>query len=271
VNASARAFVGTGGSVLIPGFVVAGSGSVRLLIRAVGPTLGSYGVTDALTDPTISLYNGATLIATNDNWSSALNATEVAAATSGVGAFALANASKDSALIANLGAGSYSAVVSGVGGATGTALFELYVVPAPTGFAVTDVTAAPAVPNFADKVWVTAKAQPDAGGSVAGLRLSYTVGTTAGSLARRAGHVGRRPARRRRGGRRSVRRGDPGPGGRHDGQLFGDCDQRRGRHDHFLPDNLMSFRAAWRLRRSPTRASLASRHRNSSASLPTKA
>lgn len=130
VNASTRAFVGTGDSVLIPGFVVSGTGTIRLLVRAVGPTLAGFGVTGTLADPTITLYRGATVLATNDNWSSATNAAEIAATAATVGAFPLPTGSNDAALVVVLPAGSYSAVVSGVGATTGTALVELYVAPA---------------------------------------------------------------------------------------------------------------------------------------------
>ena len=129
VNASTRAFVGTGDSVLIPGFVVSGTGSLRLLIRAVGPTLANFGVTGALADPTLTLYRGTTALATNDNWGSATNAAEISATAAAVAAFALPAGSRDAALVTTLPAGSYTAIVSGVGNTTGTALVELYVVP----------------------------------------------------------------------------------------------------------------------------------------------
>ena len=186
INASTRAFVGTGDSVLIPGFVVGGTGTIRLLVRAVGPTLGAFGVTGTLADPTITLFRGATALATNDNWSTAANAAEVASAGAAVGAFALPASSRDAALLVTLAPGSYSAVVSGVGNTTGTALVELYVVPpapAPTGFAVVEVATAPTAPNYADKVFVTARGQPDPGGSVTGMRLSYSVGAGATPVA----------------------------------------------------------------------------------------
>ncbi|MEO6244979.1 MAG: YHYH protein, partial [Opitutaceae bacterium] len=128
INASTRAFVGTGESVLIPGFVISGTGSVRLLIRAAGPALTPLGVSGALADPQITLYSGPTPIATNDNWSSAGNAVQVAAAATSSGAFAFASGSKDAALLVDLGAGNYTAAVNGAGGTTGTALIELYVV-----------------------------------------------------------------------------------------------------------------------------------------------
>ena len=89
VNASTRAFVGTGDNVLIPGFVVGGSGTLRLLIRAVGPTLAGFGVTGAISDPTVTLYRDGRAVWTNDNWSSSDQATEIANTSSAVGAFPL--------------------------------------------------------------------------------------------------------------------------------------------------------------------------------------
>lgn len=129
INASTRAFVGTGDSVLIPGFVISGTGALKLLIRAVGPTLGALGVTGALADPTITLYRGTAALASNDNWSSAANASEIASTATSVGAFALPTGSKDAAMVTTLAAGSYTAIVSGVANTTGIALVELYVAP----------------------------------------------------------------------------------------------------------------------------------------------
>ena len=129
VNASTRAYVGTDASVLIPGFTVSGAGSLRLLIRAVGSGIGKFGVSDTLADPTITLYRNSSALASNDNWSSGTNALEIAIVASAVGAFALNPNSKDAALLLSLAEGSYTAVVSGVGSTTGTALVELYVVP----------------------------------------------------------------------------------------------------------------------------------------------
>jgi hypothetical protein len=123
-NLSALNFVGTGGDVLIAGFTIAGTGSKNVLIRAVGPALANFGVTGTLADPTLTLYSGATALATNDNWLAADAATMTA-----VGAFTLSAGSKDAAIVTTLPAGAYTAVVSGIGNTTGTALVELYVVP----------------------------------------------------------------------------------------------------------------------------------------------
>lgn len=129
INASARAMVGTGEGVLIPAFVISGEGTMKLLVRAVGPQLATYGVPGVLADPQLTIYSGTTVAGSNDNWSSASNAAEVATVANQVNAFPLASGSKDAAVVVTLSAGSYSAVVSGVGGTTGTALVELYVVP----------------------------------------------------------------------------------------------------------------------------------------------
>ena len=129
VNASTRAFVGTGDSVLIVGFVIDGTGSLPLLVRAVGPTLTGFGVSGAVADPMLSLYRGSTLIASSDNWTSGPGAAELASAATAVGAFALPTSSRDAAVVSTLPAGAYTVIVSGGGVATGTALVELYVVP----------------------------------------------------------------------------------------------------------------------------------------------
>jgi hypothetical protein len=128
VNASARALVGTGDNVLIPSFVIAGDGTITLLVRAVGPQLAAYGVTDALADPQIAVYSGSNAVATNDNWSDNANAAEIATIADHSGAFPLPAGSKDSAVLVTLPAGVYTVLVSGVGATTGTALAEVYAV-----------------------------------------------------------------------------------------------------------------------------------------------
>ncbi len=129
LNASTRAYVGTGEGVLIPGFVIGGTGTLRLLIRAVGPGLAAFGVDGTLGDPTLTLFRGSTALATNDNWSLAANSAEITTTTTAVGAFALAAGSRDAVILTTLTPGAYTAVVSGVNNTTGTALVELYVVP----------------------------------------------------------------------------------------------------------------------------------------------
>ncbi|MEI7552651.1 MAG: fibronectin type III domain-containing protein, partial [Verrucomicrobiota bacterium] len=131
INVSARAQVGTGDGVLIAGFVVEGTASRTVLIRAVGPTLATYGVGGVLADPQLELtqaINGANVVvATNDNWAGDAQITSVA---NTVGAFALSGAaSKDAAILVTLPPGIYTAKASGAAGSTGVALIEVYEVP----------------------------------------------------------------------------------------------------------------------------------------------
>ncbi|MBL9201749.1 MAG: hypothetical protein JNL39_14660, partial [Opitutaceae bacterium] len=125
INVSARNLVGTGADILIAGVTLAGTGSKNLLIRAVGPTLGVFGVPGTLVDPKLSIYNSSgVVIAENDNWSGGLAGTFAS-----VGAFALASGSKDAALVISLPPGGYTVQVSGADGGTGEALIELYELP----------------------------------------------------------------------------------------------------------------------------------------------
>jgi hypothetical protein len=123
-NLSVRSAAGAGDQALLVGFVVAG-GSKNLLIRGVGPALAQFGVGGVLADPQLGVYSGGTVLLTNDNWESA-QAAEKASAAVGVGAFALPAGGRDTAVLPTLGSGAYTAQVSGVGGATGIALLELY-------------------------------------------------------------------------------------------------------------------------------------------------
>ncbi len=127
VNISTRAQVGTGGNVLIPGFVISGSGTETLLIRADGPALTQFSVPGVLAQPILSVYNSAgTMIATNTGWGTSPNPSQLASAASQVGAFALSPGSADCALIVSLSAGSYTVQISGVNNSTGVALAEVY-------------------------------------------------------------------------------------------------------------------------------------------------
>jgi hypothetical protein len=128
VNVSARSQVGTGDNILVAGFNIAGTGSRRLLIRAVGPTLAAFGVGGALADPRLELFQTqggqSTSLATNDNWE------QINASTFGrVGAFELTPNSSDAVLVVTLPPGSYTAQISGVNNTTGVALVELYELP----------------------------------------------------------------------------------------------------------------------------------------------
>ncbi len=127
VNISARVQVGTGGNILIAGFVIGGATSKTVLVRASGPALAGFGVAGTLPDPQLQLYSGSTLLATNNGWG---GKTEIANTAASVGAFNWANpSSRDSALLVTLPPGAYTAQVSGASNDTGVALVELYEVP----------------------------------------------------------------------------------------------------------------------------------------------
>jgi DNA-binding beta-propeller fold protein YncE len=126
-NLSVRAQVGTGGNILIPGFVVAGSGTETLLIRADGPSLAQFGVPGLLAQPSLSVFDGTgAMVASNTGWGTNSNPTQIAAVTAQVGAFPFASGSADCALLVTLAPGTYTAHVSGVNNTTGVALAEVY-------------------------------------------------------------------------------------------------------------------------------------------------
>jgi hypothetical protein len=136
INISSRGVVGSGQNIIIPGISVGGSSSRILLIRAVGPTLGAFGVAGTLSNPTISVVqtvNGInTTLATNDDWESqnstvTFTAAEVRDLSTKAGAFTLPSGSKDAALLFSTSTNtSYTVLVSGANGETGVALVEVY-------------------------------------------------------------------------------------------------------------------------------------------------
>jgi hypothetical protein len=133
-NISTRALVQTGNNVLISGFIISGSGNKSILLRALGPTLSSFGVANALPNPVLQLNNGTgAVIASNDNWGSAANAQSIPANLRPPN-------SLESAILTSLGAGHYTAVVSGVNSTTGVALAEAYDLDTTTGAILSNVS-----------------------------------------------------------------------------------------------------------------------------------
>jgi len=116
-NISTRGLVQTEDNVLIGGLIVLGQNPLRVIVRAIGPSLS---VSGALEDPTLELHdgNGATL-ASNDNWRSDQEA-EIIATT------IPPSNDLESAIVRNLAPGNYTAIVRGVNGTTGVALVEAY-------------------------------------------------------------------------------------------------------------------------------------------------
>ncbi len=119
-NISTRAVVQVDNDVLIGGFIVGGTGTKQLLLRALGPTLTQFGVTGALLDPTLELRNSSGgLITSNNNWGTAANAQSIPVSLRPPNAL-------ESAILATLNPGSYTAIVRGVNNTTGVALVEAY-------------------------------------------------------------------------------------------------------------------------------------------------
>ena len=119
-NISTRGFVGAGDNVMIGGTIVTGPDSARNVFRAIGPSLAAAGIANPLGNPQLGLFDGnGTAIASNNDWKSSQQ--------NAIAATGLAPANDlESAIIADLAPGNYTAIVSGVGGATGVALVEAY-------------------------------------------------------------------------------------------------------------------------------------------------
>lgn len=126
-NLSVLTSAGGSAGTLTAGFVVSGSGTENVLARGIGPTLASFGVSNVLPDPQITLFatGGASpsVIAADAGWG---GNSGLAAAFAATGAFALPVSSLDSALVAPLSPGNYSVQLTSAGGHSGQALAELY-------------------------------------------------------------------------------------------------------------------------------------------------
>src|SRR5262249_26991227 len=128
-NISTRSLVQTGDNVMIGGVIIDGSGPKKIILRAIGPELTSYGIPNALADPTFELHNSTGgLIASNNNWQTTviggiITASQVSAIQNSGHA---PTQPSESAIIATLQPGNYTAIVSGVNNTTGVALVEVY-------------------------------------------------------------------------------------------------------------------------------------------------
>lgn len=128
-NISTRSFVQTGDNVMIGGFIVEGTHSKRVILRAIGRELSQYGVPNFLVDPTLELHNASgALVASNDDWQNTI-----------IGGIITSDQVQDiedsglapqdaleSAIIADLPPGNYTAIVRGFNDTTGVALVEAY-------------------------------------------------------------------------------------------------------------------------------------------------
>jgi len=128
-NVSTRSFVQIGDNVMIGGFIVQGTQPKNVIIRSIGPELSQYGVPDFLADPTLELHNGnGALIGSNDDWQHTI----IGGIITQDQVQSIQNSShapmdpNESAIIANLPPGNYTAIVRGVNNTTGVALVEVY-------------------------------------------------------------------------------------------------------------------------------------------------
>ena len=119
-NVSTRLQVGSGDNVLIGGFIIAGSGAKKVIVRALGPSLTAKGVPNALSDPMLELHNSrGNLIFSNDNWKDTQEQwirDSLIPPTS----------DREAAIVASLAPGPYTAIVRGKNNSGGVALVEVY-------------------------------------------------------------------------------------------------------------------------------------------------
>lgn len=119
-NISTRGEVGIGNEVMIGGFIIGGEDPTEVVVRALGPSLSAHNVPNVLPDPLLELYDGnGSLIFANDNW----RATQEQA----IIATGLAPSSdSESAVVATLAPGGYTAIMRDTGQASGVGLIEVY-------------------------------------------------------------------------------------------------------------------------------------------------
>jgi hypothetical protein len=119
-NISTRGFVDTGDNVMIGGAIVTGSGPANVLLRAIGPSLATAGVPNALPDTTLELRDSnGVLIAANDNWRSDQEAAIIATTIP-------PSNDLESAILQTLSPGAYTAILRGSNNSIGVALVEAY-------------------------------------------------------------------------------------------------------------------------------------------------
>ena len=118
------------GGMLSAGFTISGTTSKTVLIRASGPVLASFNIPSILPvmiDPTLSVFSGSTVLATNSGWG---GDAAISAAATAIGAFAFPiSTSTDSAVLITLAAGNYTVQVKSVSGASGSTMIEIFEVP----------------------------------------------------------------------------------------------------------------------------------------------
>ncbi len=121
-NLSSRSILDANATMLVAGFVIGGNEPKDILIRAIGPTLTTAGVTNALGHPRLEVFaSGGQSLGSNEQWTTSLRDSFAQ-----IGASALPENSLDAALRITLSPGSYTAQVTGVGSAGGMVVMEVY-------------------------------------------------------------------------------------------------------------------------------------------------
>jgi hypothetical protein len=120
VNISTRGFVLSGEDAMIGGFIITGSESSELVIRAIGQSLAALDVPDPLADPFLEIHDGnGAIIETNNNWR---DSQETVLKNTGLAP----SDDLESALLISVPPGNYTAIVRGAGGGSGNGLVEVY-------------------------------------------------------------------------------------------------------------------------------------------------
>jgi co-chaperonin GroES (HSP10) len=119
LNISTRARVLSGDNVLIGGTIITGGGVKKVILRGIGPSLAAAGIQGPLADPVLELHKPGGIVITNDNWKTTqraeIQATGVAPTND-----------NESAIVATLTAGNYTAILRGKNNSTGIGLVEAY-------------------------------------------------------------------------------------------------------------------------------------------------
>ncbi|MEO7723383.1 MAG: PKD domain-containing protein [Chthoniobacterales bacterium] len=173
LNVSARQQIGLNDNVAISGFIVGGTGTKRIMLRAIGPSLATQGIAGTLADPRLELHDptGATF-ASNDNWQTTqLGGLLVEDQVAAIRASTIAPSDPaEAALIADVVPGSYTALVQGVNGGTGVGLAEVYDL---------DQLAVASVANLSTRGFVETGANVMIGGFIVGGSQASTIVTRA--------------------------------------------------------------------------------------------
>ena len=129
-NIATRGFVDADDNVMIGGLIVgpANGASTKIVVRAIGPSLGNFGIAGALQDPTLELHDGSgATLAVNDNWKTRSDGSSQEAEVAATGL--QPGDDRESVLVQTVPPGNYTAIVRGKNNTTGVGLVEVYNIP----------------------------------------------------------------------------------------------------------------------------------------------